>query len=92
MPRGRLGVYVGPCEIGARVYLFDTHCVTRRRLEDLHSEPDRWPFKERGYDPASGFLIELERHAAMLRDRISRSGEEGLGWRTVGGQARGGRR
>ena len=78
MPRGRLGVYVGPCEIGARVYLFDTHCVTRRRLEDLHSEPDRWPFKERGYDPASGFLIELERHAAMLRDRISRSylGEE----------------
>ena len=45
MPRGRLGVYVGPCEIGARVYLFDTHCVTRRRLEDLHSEPDRWPVK-----------------------------------------------
>ena len=78
VPRGRLGVYVGPCEIGARVYLFDTHCVTRRRLEDLHSEPDRWPFKERGYDPASGFLVELERHAAMLRDRISRSylGEE----------------
>ena len=75
MPRGRLGVYVGPCEIGARVYLFDTHCVTRRRLEDLHSEPDRWL---QGYDPASGFLIELERHAAMLRDRISRSylGEE----------------
>ena len=72
MPRGRLGVYVGPCEIGARVYLFDTHCVTRRRLEDLHSEPDRWPFKERGYDPASGFLVELERHADMLRDRMSR--------------------
>ena len=54
------------------MYLFDTHCVTRRRLEDLHSEPDRWPFKERGYDPASGFLVELERHADMLRDRMSR--------------------
>jgi hypothetical protein len=55
-----------------RACTFDTHCVTRRRLEDLHSEPDRWPFKERGYDPASGFLVELERHADMLRDRMSR--------------------
>ena len=54
------------------MYLFETHCVTRRTLEDLHSEPDRWPFKERGYDPASGLLIELKRHADMLRDRISR--------------------
>ena len=72
MPRGRLGVYVGPCEIGARVYLFDTHCVTRRRLGDLHSEARQVAFQGAGYDPASGFLIELERHAAMLRDRISR--------------------
>ena len=83
-PRGRAvrggtstcleGVWVCTSDLVRSVcaYLFDTHCVTRRRLEDLHSEPDRRPFKERGYDPASGFLVELERHADMLRDRISR--------------------